>query len=402
MLTRGERTSLVAASGSWLLSGFDVMLYAALVPQLLSAFGMSKGQAGLLNTVMLVATGLGSYVFGLAADRLGRKRILMYSVLLFLVATAASGAMTSIAGLGICRFFVGLGMGGEWTSGAALVAESWTSERRGRAMGMVQSGYAIGYAIAVLVVATCSEALTWRGVFALGILPALFVLWIARNVEEPRIWKASRSAERPTGREERGALWKAAMPRLAVLLSMNTFGLFGWWGLFSWMPAYLTLPVEQGGRGFHAMGTVGIVLAMNLGGMVPGYLTFGGLADRLGRKKTIVAYLALAALFVPLFAAARGTAWILALGCVTAFFGSGFFVGSGTLASELFATPIRAVALGVSYNVARSLSALGPLIIGRLGERHGLSAAFLACGLAYAGATISALALPETKGRELT
>ena len=400
-LSWAERNSLLAAGLSWLFSGFDVMLYAALLPQLLVAFQMSKAQAGSLNTIMLVATGMGSFLFGLLADRVGRKRVLTYSVLTFCAATFLSGLTRDLWTLGVCRILVGLGMGGEWTSGAALLAESWPSDRRGRAMGIVQSGYAVGYALAVLAVGLFSSALTWRGVFSLGLLPALFVLWIARNVDEPQIWRSRTAVPNADANAERAVLWRSAWSKLFALLSMNTFGLFAWWGLFSWMPAYLALPVAQGGRGFQALGTVAFVVVINLAGMVPGYLLFGGIADRFGRKRAVILYLAVAALLVPIFAAARQPQWILIFGCITAFFGSGFFVGSGTLASELFPTPIRAVALGVSYNVARSISALAPLVIGRVGQGRGLSAAFLACGIAYALAALSAFAVPETKGRKL-
>jgi MFS family permease len=349
---------------------------------------------------MLVATGLGSFLFGLLADRYGRKRLLIYSVLLFSISTFLCGLAPNITVLAICRVAIGLGMGGEWTCGAALLAESWPSNRRARAMGIVQSGYAIGYAAAVIAAGVLAPRLTWRGVFFLGLLPAFFALWLQKNVDEPAIWKVQARSISLSSAEKR-ILWRAALPRLFALLSMNTFGLFAWWGLFSWMPAYLALPVAQGGRDFRALGTVAFVVLINLAGMVPGYLFFGGVADRFGRKKTLILYLLAAAVLVPFFAAARQPLWILVFGCITAFFGSGFFTGSGTLASELFPTKIRAVALGVSYNVARSISALSPLLIGHLGESHGLAWAFLACGIAYALAASSAFFIPETSGLEL-
>jgi len=391
---------LLAAGLSWLFSGFAVMLYSALLPQLLPALRMTKSTAGLLNALMLVATGLGSFLFGLFADRYGRKRALIFSILTFTTFTFLSGLATGVATLGVCRFLIGFGMGGEWTSGTALVAESWPSDRRARAMGIVQSGYAVGYALAVVTVGVLTPILSWRGIFFLGLLPALFTLWLRKNVNEPSIWKAQ-SEQSPLTTQERRALWSSAMPRLFALLGMNTFGLFAWWGLFSWVPAYLALPMAQGGRSFQSLGTVTFIVLLSLAGMVPGYLFFGGIADRIGRKKSVILYLCAAALCVPFFAGARQPALILVSGCVTAFFGSGFFVGSGTLASELFPTRIRAVALGVSYNAGRAISSLAPWLIGRLGETHGLGWAFMACGVAYACAALSALAIPETTGREL-
>ena len=399
-LALAQRNSLLAAGLCWFFSGFDVMLYSALLPELMPALGMPKATAGALNGMMLVATGVGSLVFGWLADRYGRKQMLIYSLLTFSISTSLCALAPNVAGLAVCRIAVGLGMGGEWTCGAALLAESWPGERRARAMGLVQSGYAIGFALAVAAATFLSPQLGWRGVFALGLLPAFFALWLRRNVEEPEIWRA-KSKEVAASPGETRNLWLAAAPRLVALLGMNTFGLFAWWGLFSWMPAYLALPVEQGGRNFHAAGSVAFIVGINLAGMVPGYLFFGGMADRIGRRKTVVGYLLLAALAVPLFAAARRPEWILLTGCITAFFGSGFFTGSGTLASELFPTRIRAVALGVSYNAARSFSALAPLVIGGLGQSRGLAWAFLSCGAAYGLAAVSAMLLPETAGKEL-
>jgi MFS family permease len=227
---------VLAAGLSWFFSGFDVMLFSALLPLLLPAFSMSKAVAGSLTTLLLIATGLGSFLFGLLADRYGRKRMLIYAVLTFSVFTFLCGLAPNIFTLAICRVAIGLGMGGEWTCGAALVAESWPSDRRARAMGIVQSGYAIGYAVAVAVAGGLAPVIGWRGVFCLGLLPAFFALWLQKNVSEPAIWTAQSQSIAATS-AERKLLWRTALPRLLALLSMNTFGLFAWWGLFSWMPA---------------------------------------------------------------------------------------------------------------------------------------------------------------------
>jgi MFS family permease len=224
-------------------------------------------------------------------------------------------------------------------------------------------------------------------------------IWIRRKVPEPAIWQSSRG--RTVSSAEKKALWRAARPRLIALLTMNTFGMFGWWGLFSWIPAYLALPQSRGGRNFQMLGMTTLLIVLNLAGMLPGYLSFGVFADRFGRKRSVIFYLAAAALLVPFFAIAREPVAILVAGCITAFFGTGFFAGSGTLGNELFPTAIRATALGLTYNLARGISALAPWVIGRLGETHGLPWAFLACGIAYGAAALSGLLVPETRGLEL-
>lgn len=399
--TKAQRQTLVAAGLGWMLDAFDVMLYSIVLATLMREFGMSKGTAGLLNSLTLVASAIGSFAFGLLADRLGRRRMLSLSILTYSVFTFLCGFSTSIAALAVFRFLLGLGMGGEWNSGATLVAETWPSAWRGRALGMVQSSWAVGYALAALVAGVVLAHANWRWVFFVGVLPALLTLWIQRDVPEPALWqKPIEGLGRH--REARTALWRSASKALLALLAMNMFGMFAWWGLFTWIPAYLALPAAQGGRDYSQFGFTTFLVILNLCGMLPGYLLFGILADRFGRKRTLIGYLTLAAISVPAFALARQPAAILVTACVTAFFGTGFFTGSGIIGSELFPTAIRATALGVSYNAARGISSLAPLAIGRIGEAHGLVWGFSACGLAFAAAALAALWIPETRGVELS
>ncbi len=395
-----QRSTVVAAGMGWMLDAFDVMLYSLVLTHLITAFGMSQGTAGLLNTLTLIASAIGSLIFGLLADRYGRRRMLSLSILTYSLFTFACGFSTSITMLATLRFLLGLGMGGEWNTGATLVAETWPSAWRGRALGIVQSSWAIGYALAALVAGLVLAHAGWRWVFFVGVLPALATLWIQHRVPEPELWRRQRQREAQAA-PDRAGLWRRATPRLLALLAMNTFGMFAWWGMFTWLPAYLVLPVAQGGRGFALLGSTSFLIVLNLGGMLPGYLLFGVFADRWGRKRTLVAYLALAALLIPWFAGARAPLTILLAASLVAFFGTGFFTGSSILGSELFPTPIRATALGVSYNLARGLSAFAPLVIGRLGQTHGLAWAFGLCGIAFALAALSALAVPETRGLEL-
>ena len=391
-----QRRTLIAAGLGWMLDAFDVMLYSIVLATLMREFGMSKSTAGLLNSLTLIASALGSLVFGLMADRYGRRRMLSLSVLTYSVFTFACGFSTSIAVLAFFRFLLGLGMGGEWNTGATLVAETWPAYWRGRALGIVQSSWAIGYAAAAIVAQLVLARLNWRWVFFVGVLPAVLTFWVQREVPEPALWAQSRHCE-PT-REQ----WRRAVPRLLALFAMNTCGMFAWWGLFTWLPSYLALPATQGGRSFSALGFTAFLVVLNLGGMLPGYLLFGVFADRFGRKRTLICYLLLAAVAVPFFAIARRPAWILMAALVTAFFGTGFFTGSGILGNELFPTAIRATALGISYNAARGLSAFAPFVIGAIGESRGLSWAFALCGLAFAGAAVSACFVPETRGMELS
>ncbi len=394
--TSAQRRVVVAASLGWMLDAFDVMLYSIVLATLMRAFGMSRTTAGSLNALTLAASALGGLLFGVLADRFGRRRMLSASILVYSVFTFACGLSTSILALAVCRFLLGLGMGGEWNTGATLVAETWPASLRGRALGIVQSSWAVGYALSAVVAGIILAHANWRWVFFVGILPAAVVFWIQRSVPEPPVWENSRATSLPG--EKRQALRRSLRP-LCILTLTNAFGMFGWWGLFTWIPAYLVLPVAQGGRGFATLSLTGFLVILNLCGMLPGYLFFGAIADRFGRRPAFVGYLAAAAVFVPFFAAARRPSVILLFASITAFFGTGFFTGSGIIGSEIFPTQVRATALGISYNVARGLSALAPITIGAISERYGLVWAFSASALAFASAAVLALLLPETLER---
>jgi len=366
--TPAQRRVLIAAALGWMLDAFDVLLYSIVLTHLMRAFGMSRTTAGLLNALTLAASALGGLLFGLLADRYGRRRMLSASILFYSICTFACGLSTTIFALGVFRFLLGLGMGGEWNTGATLVAETWPPEWRGRAIGIVQSSWGVGYALAAVVAWLILAHASWRWVFFAGILPGLAVFWIQRSVPEPPIWERARSAFAPG--EKQRALRSSLRP-LVILTVVNTFGMFGWWGLFTWIPAYLVLPASQGGRGLAAVSLTGLLVTINLLGMVPGYLLFGVAADRFGRRRTLIVYLLAAAAAVPLMAAARQPALILVTACIAAFFGTGFFTGSGLIGGELFPTSIRATALGLSYNVGRGLSALAPATIGALASGTG-------------------------------
>jgi MFS family permease len=398
-----QRRSLLAAGMGWMLDAFDVMLYSLVVTHIMRDLHIGKQGAGLLNTLTLLASGIGGVLFGLIADRVGRTRALMLSILTYSICSFASGLASSILVLAIIRFVLGLGMGGEWNTGATLVAESWPSALRARAIAIVQSSWAIGYALAALIAGIMLPRLGWRYVFFVGVLPALVTLWIRKDVPDPGIWQQARNAAPDNSSPGFLELFRGRyLGRTLVLLAMNLFGLFAWWGLFTWIPPYLSLPIAQGGRGFGIFSTTALLLFLNLVGMFPGYLSFGWVADRLGRRRSFMLYTIAAAVLVPAYAAARSQWSLLLLGAVVAFFGTGFFSGSGVIGSELFPTSIRARALGLTYNGARALSSVAPWTIGAFGQQHGLNSAFYICALAFLLAGLTAIFIPETRGMELT
>jgi MFS family permease len=399
-ITNAERKSLIAGGLGWMLDAMDVMLYSLVIAYLIREFSMDTRTAGFLNSLTLVASAIGGLLFGVVADRVGRTRSLMASILLYSLASAACAFSHSIAQLAVFRFVLGLGMGGEWTAAAALIAETWRPEHRGKALGLMQSAYAIGEAIAALVVRLVLPNFGWRAVFLVGVLPALLVFWIQSSVPEPPLWSERHLVAAP--RPPLHRLLSGKVLRTGLLAtSMNTCALFGYWGLFTWIPAYLSLPPAQGGRGLSLVKTTTFFLVL-CGGKFLGYLSFGFLADAFGRRKPYFAYLMTAAALVPIYGMTSRPALLLLLGPFVAFFGTGFFSGYAAIASEIFPGEIRAAAMGVSYNIGRGVSAVAPFIVGALAVRHGIGPAFLLQAGAFFLAAMLSLMLPETRGSRLS
>jgi MFS family permease len=399
-ITSAEQTSLLAGALGWMLDAMDVMLYSLVLTYLIREFSMDTRTAGFLNSLTLVASAIGGLLFGIIADRIGRTRSLMLSILVYSLASAACAFSHSITQLGTFRFVLGLGMGGEWTAAAALIAETWRPEHRGKALGIMQSAYAIGEAIAALVVRLVLPNFGWRAVFLVGVLPALLVFFIQSRVPEPSLWKERKEIRRPG--PPLAELLSGKVLRTGLLAtSMNTCALFGYWGLFTWIPAYLSLPPSQGGRGLSLVKTTTFFLVL-CGGKFLGYLSFGFFADAFGRRKPYFTYLLIAALLVPIYGATGSPTALLLLGPLVAFFGTGFFSGYAAIASEIFPGEIRATAMGLSYNVGRGISAIAPFAVGALAIKHGIGPAFFLQAGAFLAAAMLSLLLPETRGTRLT
>jgi len=396
-MTPAERKSLIAGGLGWMLDAMDVMLYSMVLAELVLHFGMSKPQAGFLNSLTLGASALGGLLFGFLADRIGRTRALMGSILVYSLASFACGLSQSIVQLAILRFILGLGMGGEWTTGAALIAEVWPAEHRGKALGVMQSTWAIGEIIAAAVTLAVLPYFGWRAVFFVGVLPALVVFWIRRDVPESEIW-LQRGKTKPGALAE---LWRPDIRWKGLLATaMNACGMFGYWGLFTWIPGYLALPEDQGGRGLGIVTSLVWVFFMGPGKWL-GYTLFGFAADRYGRRVSYATYLVIAAALVPIFGMTKSLLWLMILGPLVGFFGTGFFSGFSAIASELFPTEIRATAMGISYNVGRGFSAIAPFVVGYIATRYSFYAGFLLLAGAFFLGALLALALPETKGKQL-
>ncbi len=381
-----RRNALLAAAFGWMLDSMDVMLYSMVIPAASRDLHMSSGTAGLIMSLTLIAAAAGGIFFGFVADRLGRTRALSLSILIYCIFTGLCAFVHSVPQLATCRMLLGLGMGGEWAAGAALVAETWPTEHRAKALGLVQSAWAIGYALAALVVAFIMPHFGWRAVFLVGLFPALVTIWIRRHVKEPDTWH--REPEISVRQLFRGPLAR----RTLVITAMNAASLFAWWGLFSWVPSFLSLPVFKGGHGLDILHTSSWTIVMQTGTFM-GYTSFGVLADRFGRKQVYITFLIVAAAIVPLYALARTPSTLFLLGPLVGFWGSGYFSGFSVIASEAFPTALRGRALGLAYNLGRLVSASAPFLVGHIAQTHGMGFGLMLTSLGFLLAGLIATAV---------
>ena len=392
------RRALAAGMIGWMLDAFDVMLFALVLPALSAELRLTNAESGLLGSAMLIAAAAGGVASGRLADRFGRTRVLMASIAIYSVFTFLCGFATTLAQFVVLRVCLGVGMGGVWSSGAALVSESWPSASRGRALGLMQSGWAIGYAIAVLVAGVVQPRHGWRAVFFIGLLPALFALWIQRRVREPEIWTRSAAAAGGAGF---GALFKSGIGGLTIVLTlMNACTLFAWWGFNLWLPSYLKSSPARGGAGLTGATTTSYLLLMQAG-MWVGYVTYGFISDRVGRKTAYVSYLLTAAALLAVYVSVRQPMLLLVLGPLVAFAATGYFSGFGAVTAEIYPTTVRATAQGFTYNIGRLASAAAPYLVGTLADTRGFGTALLVCSGAFVTAAAFWIWIPETRGRQL-
>ncbi|MEU9984788.1 MFS transporter [Streptomyces sp. NPDC050856] len=396
---RGRR-AFGGAFGGYALDSYDFFTLPLSMVAIAAYFGLDSGRTGLLATVTLVVSALGGVLAGILADRIGRVRALMLTVITYAVFTVLCGFAPNYETLLVFRALQGLGFGGEWAVGAILVAEYASAKHRGRTLGGVQSAWAAGWALAVVVYTLVFHFLdpdtAWRVMFWTGALPALLVVYIRRHVED-----APRAARARDESAERGSLTAILRPGLlrttlfATLLSTGVQG--GYYTLASWIPAHLATD-----RGLTVVGTGGY-LAFLISGAFIGYLTGGYLTDRLGRKRNIALFAVLSAVCVVAYTniPAGADTLVLVLGFPLGFCMSAVFSGFGSFLSELYPTAVRGTGQGFTYNTGRAVGAFFPALVGFLADSWGVGGALVFGAAGYGIAVLALLGLPETRGREL-
>lgn len=398
-----ERRAFWSCKTGYMLDGMDTQMLSFVIPTLVATWGISLADAGFIGTLTLLTSAAGGWLAGILSDRIGRVRTLQITVLWFAAFTGLCGLAQNYHQLLAARALMGFGFGGEWTAGAVLIGEVIRARDRGKAVGLVQAGWAIGWGAAALLYAwifsVLPAATAWRALFLIGLVPALLVLVIRRYVKEPDAYRRAKAMQESEG--DKPSLVEIFSPKLlsttlrAALLTTGAQG--GYYAITTWLPTFLKTE-----RHLSVMGTGGYLATIIVGSYV-GYLSSAYLTDRLGRKPNFILFavgsMAIAFAYTSLDLTNGSMLW---LGFPLGFFASGIFAGMGAFLTELFPTRVRGSGQGFCYNVGRAVGALFPFLIGALAKQYGLGTSIgLFAVAAYGVLIVAALTLPETRGREL-
>ncbi len=398
-----ERRAFVACVGGWALDAMDVQMFSFAIPALIATWHITRGEAGTLATAALLMSAVGGWLAGWFADRYGRVRTLQIAIAWFAVFTFLSGLAQNYSQMFVARGLLGLGFGGEWAAGAVLLGESIRAQHRGKALGTMQAGWAVGWGVAALLNAVfftlLPTSIAWRGLFLVGIAPALLVFFLRRFVEEPPVYLKTR--EQLAKRGDKPSFFEIFEPpllRVTVLGGlMGTGAQGGYYAVTQWLPTYLRTE-----RGLSILDSTGYLFVLITGAFF-GYISGGYLADRIGRRLTFLVFAIGAGVVVATYTGLSfGNSTMLFLGFPLGFFSSGVFSAMGAFYTEHFPTRVRGVGQGFAYNLGRGTGALFPTLVGYLSAKMALGAAIgIFAAIAYATMAIAAFLLPETKGKVL-
>src|SRR5215471_684321 len=399
-----EKNAFWACFGGWVLDAMDVQIYSFAIPAIMAAFSLTKQDAGLIGTATLLTSAFGGWFAGALSDRFGRVRTLQITIAWFAVFTFLCGFAQSYWQLLTFRALMGLGFGGEWAAAAVLIGEVIQPQHRGKAVGAMQSGWAVGWGIAALLATLFFTVLptevAWRALFWVGLLPAVLVFFVRRYVDEPPVFRQTQTnlaaAHASANFLE---IFSPQILKTTILTSLLATGAQGgYYAITTWLPTYLSTE-----RKLSVFGTGGYLAVIIIGSFI-GYLTSAWLADRIGRRANFILFAVCSVLTVVAYTQLPiDNTMMLYLGFPLGFFASGIFSGMGAFLTENFPTRVRGSGQGFAYNFGRGIAALNPFFVGvlsatlPLGQSIGVFAI-----IAYGILIVAALLLPETKGRVLT
>jgi len=394
-VTRYGWKALAGSVIGYSMDGFDLLILGFMLAAISADLGLTPARAGSLVTCTLIGAVVGGFIFGTLSDHFGRIRVLTWTILIFAVFTGLGSVATGYWDLITYRTVAGIGLGGEFGIGMALAAEAWPASKRARASSYVALGWQMGVLLAALVTPLLLPLIGWRGMFAVGVVPALVAIIVRRTLDEPEIFIRKRIATRQNSfrlliRDRKTLRTTLGITILCIVQN------FAYYGLMIWMPSYLAKSL-----GF-SLTKSGLWTAVTVLGMGCGIWTFGQLADRVGRKPVFVAFQTGAAIMVFVYSRLTDPITLLWVGAIMGLFVNGMMAGIPTLMSEAYPTAARATAQNVLFNIGRALGSPGPLVAGAVAAKYSFNAAIALLASVFLVDIIATVFLiPELKGKEL-
>lgn len=388
-----RKKTVVASVAGLTLEGMDIMFISFAMTMIIAEFNIDLATGGMISSITNIGMLLGGIIFGVLADKYGRVKVFTYTVILFAIGTALTGVATSIEQVYVYRFIAGLGAGGEYGIGMALVAEAWPKNKQGRASSYVSVGAQYGVILAALLSAIILPTLGWRALFFVGLLPVIFAFIVRKNLEESPEWLAAQKKD--NNKQEKGKLAQLfASPRITLmtlsLILMATVQIAGYNGLMIWLPSML-----QKSQGLSVSSSALWTISTAVG-MIIGMLTFGRFMDRFGAKRSFGIFLLASACAVFLYSFATGAAAILIGGAVVGFFSNGMFAGYGALISSFYPVQIRSTATNTIFNFGRAIGGFSPIFVGYILQSYDMTVVMIYLAALYCISFIVMLTLKSS------
>jgi MFS family permease len=392
-----RKKTVVASVAGLTLEGMDIMFISFAMSMIIAEFHIDMAAGGLISSITNLGMLAGGVIFGILADKFGRVRIFTYTILLFAVGTALTGLAQNIEQVYLFRFIAGLGAGGEYGIGMALVAEAWPKNKQGRASSYVSVGAQYGVILAALLSAMILPSWGWRGLFFVGLAPVIFAFIVRKKLDESPVWVESQKKKQLV--QKQGKLKQLfATPRIAVttvaLAIMATVQIAGYNGLMIWLPSML-----QQSQGLSVSSSA-LWTISTAAGMIAGMLTFGQFIDRFGMKRSYGIFLVASAVAVFFYSFASGSTGLLIGGAIVGFFSNGMFAGYGALISKYYSVEIRSTATNTIFNFGRALGGLSPILVGYILQHANVTVAMTYLALLYCISFIAMVSLRNGKGRQ--
>jgi MFS family permease len=397
-VTPTARRALIGSAVGYAMDGFDLLILGFMLGAIRVGLGLDAAQAASLVTATLIGAVVGGIVFGMLSDKVGRVRVLTWTIVVFAVFTGLCAVAQGYWSLLLFRTLAGLGLGGEFGIGMAMVAEAWPDSMRARASSYVGLGWQTGVLAAAFITPLLLPVIGWRGMFAVGMVPAVAAFFIRHGLDEPDRFVAKVAQSGRHTSSLRMLVSNAATARIslgmAILCGVQNFG---YYGVMIWLPNYLA------SRFHYGLTQSAVWTAMTIVGMGIGIYGFGQIADRIGRRPAFLGYMLGAAIMVVVYSKLTTPGALLVGGAVMGFFVNGMLGGYGALMSELYPTVARATAQNVLFNIGRAIGGFGPVVVATIATSYGFDTAIALLAVIYLVDMLALwLLIPERRGSALT